>query len=281
MKLGYCTWGMPTVPVDTQIQHIADLGFDGIELTVIPGYTTDLPTLDSAERQRIKRLLQDHRLELPAIAAHTRLMEPDAEKHAQNMTRLKASVDLAVDWALGDTPPAIDTTFGGGHLSGWEEHKQLIVDRLGELVAHGALRGVVIAIEPHVSDVLDTPAKTLELLEWIDSPYLKVNFDISHFNVIGMPIEESVSALAPVTAHTHVKDETGIAPNYQFLIPGEGDFDYVRYLKAMDAHGYTGFITVEVSVMVQRRPNYDPLAATTQSYQTLSQAFETAGLVRG
>ena len=51
MKIGYSTWGMPTVPVDTAISHIANLGFDGIELTIIPRFTTELSTLDAAERE--------------------------------------------------------------------------------------------------------------------------------------------------------------------------------------------------------------------------------------
>ena len=279
MKLGYCTWGMPTVPVDRQIRHVAGLGFDGIELTVIPRYTTDLYHLDAAERKRIRQLLLDHQLELPAIAGHTRLMETDPALHAQNMKRLRDTVDLAVEWAIDGTPPAIDTTTGG-ESGQWETHQALLVERVGALVEYGASRGVVIAIEPHVSDILDTPAKTVALLEMIDSPYLKVNFDISHFDVIGMTIEERVAPLAPHTVHTHVKDQRGRAPNHEFLIPGEGNFDYVAYLQAMQKHGYDGFITVEVSVMVQRRPNYDPLAATTMSYQTLERAFRQAGIAR-
>jgi hypothetical protein len=31
---------------------------------------------------------------------------------------------------------------------------------------------------------------------------------------------------------------------------------------------------------VQRRPGYDPLAATTMTYQTLARAFEMAGIPR-
>jgi sugar phosphate isomerase/epimerase len=77
-----------------------------------------------------------------------------------------------------------------------------------------------------------------------------------------------------------VKDQRGRAPHHEFLIPGEGPFDYVRYLRAMSATGYDGFITGEVSVMVQRRPNYDPLAATTLTYDTLSRAFAVAGIER-
>ena len=135
-------------------------------------------------------------------------------------------------------------------------------------------------MEPHVGAVIDTPEKILQLLELVDSPYLKVNFDISHFDIRGLTIQDTVAALAPHTAHTHVKDQRGRVPNYEFLIPGEGDFDYLSYLKAMQAHGYDGFITVEVSVMVQCRPGYNPFVAATLSYETLSRAFIEAGIPR-
>ena len=45
MKIGYSTWGMPKLPVDTALAHLARLGFDGVELTVIPGFSTELDTL--------------------------------------------------------------------------------------------------------------------------------------------------------------------------------------------------------------------------------------------
>lgn len=280
MKIGYSTWGMPTVPIDTAISHIADLGFDGIELTIIPRFTTELSALDAAERKRIASLLKQHNLALPAIAAHSSLLETDPDAHEKNMWRLKGGVDLAVELAQKDELPAVNTT-PGGKSEEWEIKKDFLAERVGELVDYGASQGVTIAMEPHIGAIIDTPEKVLELLEIVNSPYLKVNFDISHFEIIGMPTEETVSALVPVSAHTHVKDQRGIAPDFEFLIPGEGTFDYVGYLKAMQAHGYDGFITAEVSFMVQARENYDPLAAATLSYETLSKAFVDAGIERG
>jgi sugar phosphate isomerase/epimerase len=279
MKLGYCTWGMPSVPADTFIPFLAQLGYDGIELTVIPGYTTTLGVLDTTERRRIARMLNDHHLALPAIAGHTTMIERDPATAALHWARLTAAVDLALDWAQDGTPPAVDTTVGGTPEQ-WDELKPLMIERVGELVRYGEQRGVVIAIEPHVGSMLDTPARVLELLDAIRSPNLKLNFDISHFNVMGIPVDESVAALAAHTVHTHVKDERGIAPNHQFLIPGEGEFNYVEYLREMHAHGYAGFITAEISIMVQRRPGYDPLAAAEQTYRTLARAFEQAEIAR-
>lgn len=279
MKLGYSTWGMPTVPIDTAITHVSELGFDGIELTIIPRFTTELSTLDSAERKRISTLLKEHNLALPAIAAHSSLLDTDPDVHEKNMWRLKGGVDLAIDLAQGDEIAAVNTT-PGGKPEDWNTDKEFLVERVGELVEYGASQGVTIAMEPHIGAIIDTPEKVLELLELVNSPYLKVNFDISHFDIVGIPTEETVSALAPVSIHTHVKDQEGLAPDFEFLIPGEGPFDYVEYLKLMEAHGYKGFITAEVSFMVQARENYDPLAAATLSYETLSKAFVEAGIDR-
>ncbi|MEN9938863.1 MAG: hypothetical protein RLZZ387_5442 [Chloroflexota bacterium] len=277
MKIGYCTWGMPTVPVDTIIPFLARLGYDGVELTVIPGYTTELTSMDAAERRRIASMLKDHRLELPAIAGHTSMVDRDPDVAREHWARLTGAVDLATEWAIGGAPPAMDTTVGGTPED-WEPLKGLLLERLGELVRYGEQRGVVIAVEPHVGSMLDTPERTLELLGAIDSPFLRLNFDISHFNVVGIPYAESVAALAPHTVHTHVKSERGRAPDHEFLIPGEAPFDWVGYLHAMRAAGYDDYITAEVSIMVQRRPGYDPLAAAELTYATLDRAFRQAGM---
>jgi inosose dehydratase len=132
-----------------------------------------------------------------------------------------------------------------------------------------------------VDGLVDTPARMLEILKLVPSPHLKVNFDISHFDILGMSTEESVAALVPHSVHTHVKDQRGRYPDYEFLVPGEGDFDYVDYLLTMQRHGYDGFIVAEVSKMVQRKPGYDSLASCELSYRTLAAAFGTAGLPRG
>jgi hypothetical protein len=55
----------------------------------------------------------------------------------------------------------------------------------------------------------------------------------------------------------------------------------VHYLKAMQDAGYTGFVTVEVSIMVQNRPQYDPFFHAQLAYWTLRKAFYVAGIEGG
>ena len=209
MQLGYSTWGMPTLPADVAIPYLAKLGFEAVELTVIPGWVTELSTLDAPARRAIRQLYDDYQVDLSALAGHVPILTPEDE-YRQNLARLQAEVDLAVDLAGADGPPPLNTATGGAPEH-WEADKELAVERIGELARYGESRGVVIALEPHVGQGLNSPDKTLWLLDQIDSPWLKVNFDISHFNVQGMSMEETVPPMAPVSVHTHVKDERGRA----------------------------------------------------------------------
>lgn len=279
MYLGFSTWAMPTLPIDPVIAHVAKVGFDAIEICVLPHCSTALDKLDAAERQRIARLLRDHKLKLSAVNAYVDLMEPDETKFADNAAYVQRAVDLAAEWIQDGRQPVVVSGFGGrqGELA---TRQGQLVERISKLGDYAQTRGVVLALEHHVGNAVETPDQVVSIMQQTTSPGARINFDISHFNVVGVPIEESVDKVIPYAVHTHIKDEAGRAPNHQYLIPGEGIFDYVRYLKAMQAHGYNGAISTEISVMVQRRPNYDALDTVTRSYEVVNRAFVDAGIER-
>ena len=134
--------------------------------------------------------------------------------------------------------------------------------------------------EPNVGSALLLPEQAIWLLERVNSPALKIDLDISHFNAQAMDPVAVIETLAPYAQHVELKDERGLAPNHEFLIPGEGPCNYVTILKTLERVGYDHFVEVEISFMVQRRPGYDPLAAATQSYEVLARAYEEAGIQR-
>ena len=285
MLLGYSTWGMPDLPIDTTLAHLGHLGFDAVEIGVLPRFSTALDRLDNGEVMRILELLAQHNLVLSAVSSYLSLIEADAARYAENCRYVQRTIDLAADIAEKshslDRPqtPVVISGFGGqpGDL---ETQQPLLIERLNALDDYAQERHVIVALEHHVGAAVETPDQTVGIMQQVESPAIRINFDISHFNVMGIPIEESVAKLVPYTAHTHVKDELGLSPNHQYLIPGEGEFDYVRYLKAMQAHGYHGVVSTEISMMVQRRPDYDPLATATRSYEVLSRAFADALIAR-
>ncbi len=280
MKLGYSAWGMPTLPVDEQIRIVKDAGFQGIELICIERASTNLDRLDPSERKRIRRLLDASGLAFPALHASVNPIDPDPELAARNVERLRRSIDLSVELAGRDEPAAI-VLMGYGKTDTYEQDRVRLVPIFQDLAEYGKSRGVKLAYEFHVGQAIDRPERMLWLLEQVGHPFFRVNLDTSHFDVMGYGIAESVRPLVAYAVHTHVKDQRGRWPNHEYLIPGDGDYDYVTYLKELDMGGYTGFITGEISVMVQRKPGYDPEAAARQSYRVLSEAFEKAGLKIG
>lgn len=280
MFLSYSTWGMQRTPIEVAVEHCASLGYDGLELTVIPGWPTDAAALDGPARRRIRRLYDDAGIVLCGLSGNTPLLRSDQGGDlTSRLDRFRGYLDLASELQRPGQKLTVSTT-SGGSADRWEEVREELVDRFGTLAAHAEAAGVIATAEPHVGSALHTPEGVRWLVEQVDSPALRIHFDISHFNVQGMDMDRVVAELAPLSVHTHVKDERGVVPDYRFLIPGEGDMDYVRYLRAMERAGYRGHITVEISLMVQRRDGYDALAAAAQSYRVLSDAFTQAGIIR-
>lgn len=276
MRIGYCTWGMMKVPIEEVIPGIAKIGYQGIELAVTPGWPTDLDTLDSSKRQQIKDLLAAHNLALTAVAGHTSMAESDPGKNEANLKRLRRTIKLAAELAQpGET--AIVASLIGGRDDEWEQKKSLIAERVHALGEYAASQGVIFAVEPHCGTAFDLPEKALWMMEQVNHPNVRLNFDISHFDIRGISIDDCVPQMAPWSVHTHVKDQRGIYPNHEFLTPGSGPFDFVHYLSVMHQAGYTGFIGMEVSVMVQRKPGYDPFVDAALGYYALRHAFNESG----
>jgi sugar phosphate isomerase/epimerase len=279
MKLGYSAWSMPMLSVDDQIRTTAEIGFTGLELICIPRSTTDLDTLDPAERRRIRSLLDAAGLDLPALHASVNPIDPDPAVAARNIARLRRSIDLAADLAGAQPPPAI-VLMGYGQPETAEADRARLVPIFQDLAEYARQRCTALALELHVGQAIDSPAGALWLLEQVGHPSFRLNLDTSHLDVLGYSIADSVRPLVAYAVHTHVKDQRGRYPQHQFLTPGDGDYDYVTYLREMAAGGYTGYITGEISLMVQRQPGFDPIATARRTYATLAAAFEAAGLHR-
>jgi inosose dehydratase len=268
---------MMTVGIEDVIPAVAQIGYRGIELAVTPNWPTDLDTLDKAKRQQIKELCRQHDILISALAGHTSVCEDDPERNAANMQRLRDTIDLA-DELRQDAEQPIVCSLLGGHVDDWGRVKERVVERVCELGDYAAGRGVIFACEPHSGTAFDLPRKATWLMQQLNHPAVKINFDISHFDILGIPIDECVPEMAPYSIHTHVKDQRGIYPRHEFLTPGSGPFDFVHYLSAMDAARYTGWIGMEISVMVQRKPGYDPLVDAALGYYALKHAFCMSGV---
>ena len=141
MRLSHSTWGMPTVPIDVAVAHCAALGFDGLEMTVIPGWTTDAAGLDcrraAAHPQRSTTTTGWSCAGSPATRRCWSRCETDA---CQRTWRDCAAIsDLAAELQHPGERLTVSTT-SGGDPDDWEASKGTLVDRFGELAAVRAAR---------------------------------------------------------------------------------------------------------------------------------------------
>jgi sugar phosphate isomerase/epimerase len=313
MRIGYNTWSMATVPYETFIPGLSDIGFRAIAISVVPGYTIGghwvenaaaLDRLSADDRRLIKAAFEERDLKLPSVIGNQSLIEDDPPRHAVAVQRLRDSIDLCVELAVGGHVPTLNTGIAG-HSGELETKSDLVVDRLGALGNYAHLRGVVICIEPHVGGAVDTIERAEWLVNAINSPAVRLDFDVSHFEVVGVPMLESVSRLAPLAEAAEVKDQhfrflgnsqlaegwlvegngvgrataaDGRPVEFQFLLAGEGTFDLPGYLKLMRTHGFAEPIAFEASVQCQARPGYDALASAAGIYRWMAEGWRQAGI---
>jgi len=277
MRIGYCSWGMMNVDIEDAVPVVAKIGYHGLELAVTPRWPTALESLDKTKRRRIAELLSEYNLILTGVAGHTSMCEDDAAKNEANMQRLRDSIDLTSELRQSGEP-AIMASLIGGREDEWDAKKNLIAERVHALGDYAAKQDVTLAVEPHCGTAFDLPERALWLMETLNHPAIRLNFDISHFEIRGIGIDECVPKMAPWSVSTHVKDQRGMYPQHEFMTPGSGPFDFVNYLTAMHNAGYTGFIGMEVSVMVQRKPGYDPFVDAALGYYALRHAFNMSGV---
>src|SRR5262249_38159560 len=125
LTLGFSTYGMPKVPIERAITTLAGIGFDSIELAVLPDRDTAPGRLDAGKRKEIRKRLKDAGLKLTALM-ESLVPAPQAKVHEQTVERLKQAVALAHDLAPGQ-PPLVETVLGGGV---WERVRGLYRDRV-------------------------------------------------------------------------------------------------------------------------------------------------------
>lgn len=269
IPLGFSLYGMKALKLSDALKVCRDVGYDGVEFALMPGYSTEPKALSADARKDLRTRLADLKLAVHGLMEN--LPEPaSAEAHRTNIERLKAAAELG--HALSpDAPPPIETVLSGKPAD-WDKVKDQLAERLGKWAEVGRGAKTVIAVKPHVANALHTPDAAVWLVQQVNSPWLRLAFDYSHFELREVKLTDAV-VLLPLASFIHVKDSKGTAAKFEFLLPGEGRTDYVAYAKLVAASKYRGPVVVEVSAQVSNKPDYDAIAAAKSSYAALAPTF--------
>jgi sugar phosphate isomerase/epimerase len=270
---GYGTYGMRTLATREALQLIADIGYEGVELCIMPGWSTDSATISPETARTVGGVLHDRGL--VAFAFIDSLgMSSDPKRRDKNLERIKRAAALADRLRVS---PVLDTVLGYKSAD-WDRVKHAMADEVGAWAEQAKDAPLTIGIKPHASQALDRPEKALWILKQVSKPNIRVVYDYSHMQLEGLSIERSLRPLLPYIATISVKDAKGTADHPQYLLPGDGTIDYVAYFRLLKEWNYRGFVSVEVSRMIFDAPGYNPVRTAHLCYERLKPAFRSSGL---
>lgn len=272
-SLGFSLYGMKSLPLDTALKTCADIGYSHVEFSLNAGYATEPSAFSAESRKATAAMLKERQLSLPCLMVMMSLTADD-NAHSDALKLIESASQMGRD-LVPEQPPILETIPGGSPTK-WEEQKAGMANRLGDWAAAAEMASTVIAIKAHVNSAVNSPERLLWLIDQVKSPAIQVAYDFSHFELQGIDMEESMQLLLPRSKFIHVKDSQGDAGKFQFVLPGQGRTDYVKYFNLLRKYGYAGPVCVEVSGQVFNKPEYDPIAAAKQCYATLSHAMKTA-----
>ncbi|MGQ9609803.1 MAG: sugar phosphate isomerase/epimerase family protein [bacterium] len=275
MKIAYGTYATNKMPLEDSLIMMANIGYKGVEIAIGPKHIMP-EDFSSSERQNLRKILEDLKLEVPGFLMLGGALYNDSKSHSERLHLTQQVIEMANDIGVNRTP--VISTGSGGSTSNWESQKENLIRALEDYGKIAAELNAIIAVEPHFHAMVDRSDRAIWLMKMLDNPNIRLHFDIVHNFLMKEPIRATVNLLLPYTVHTHVTDAKIYGDKFELVLLGQGELDCVEYVKAMKDAGWNDFITVEVSAMVWSKEEYDPINSALISYNTIKNAFKLAGV---
>jgi inosose dehydratase len=279
--LGYGTHGFKSYPAGEAIKTIAGIGYDSVELCLVPGWTE--PTqCSSQERRELRSAIARYRLAVPDLFDRIDILG-DAGQHKAHLERIRVDAQFGhdVNAGVGGVFPCIGTRLGG-NTKGFEANRNLMLDRLHDWAEVGREMQTVIAVKGHPPMIVDTSERTLWLVQKVNSPWIRVEFDYSHFQTGGEELGKTLDRLLPYIVVIALQDnkKNNSKPGWEHTLPGDGDTDHEEYYRRLVKFGYNGHTVVWVNDGLLDRPGFDAMTAAKHCYTKLAPAMSRAGVRR-
>ena len=253
MKLAFSTNAFKNYSLDEAISIISKLGYDGVEILCdIPhAYPRDMSESRIIDIQSLisKKGIAVSNLNAFTLYAtgdlyHPSWIEADLE---QRSLRIKHTIEC-VKMAAKLGSKNVSTEPGGPITSSSPKREQLLktfVDSLTEVVPIAEKERVKILIEPEPELLIQNSQEFIELMGMIESPCIKLNFDIGHFFCVGEDLSKTIYKLADYIEHFHIEDISK-ERIHKHLLPGEGVIDFKSVFRTIRDIGFDGYATVEL-----------------------------------
>lgn len=265
-KYGY----PPTVENDfTALSEIRKLGFHYMEMEGLGA--KKLLALSKA-RERLRRALDQNELRVHNFCVvDPQLVSMDAAKRKQAYKTFELGAELgaylgtetlhlasyaapvryleARPYKLGEkdgyrfvnqTMIAIPKNFE------WEKVWSVLVESCQRCADVAARHGKTVIMEPRVGEVICSVDSLLRLIEYVDRPNFKANFDTGHFSAQRENVVLALEKLKGKFGNIHVSDNDPM--NADHLPVGDGTVDWKEFFRVLNQNGYDGYLGLDLGM---------------------------------
>lgn len=268
LRFGYGTNGLADLRLDDALALLADLGYDGVGLTLdhmhLDPLAPDLAARTRRLAQRLDTLGLDVTVETgaryvldPRRKHGPSLLDPDPDDRARRVDLLIRAIRVAADLGAhavhcfsGITPVGTDPDHA------WDRLAEALTPALDAATA----AGVPLAVEPEPGHLLATLADFHRLRRTLGDPdHLGLTLDLGHCQCLEpLPPADCIRAAAPWLRHVQIEDmRRGV---HEHLPLGEGEIDFPPLLAALAATGYQGLTVVELPRHSHAGPHFAELS---------------------
>ena len=203
------------------IELILDLNDINLNPLMSPDGLKEIKKLSNQTNIGIHTICADYLMECPLHSAD-KLITAEAQKILLKL--LKASAELGVTDVV---IPCVDQS----SIKDIDERNRL-VSRIKEIQPVLEELRINLALETDLD-----PHSFTDLINSIDSAFVKVNYDIGNSASLGFDINEELSAYGNLISDIHIKDRA-LGGNSVFL--GSGDANFNQFFKVLETYKYKG-----------------------------------------
>lgn len=220
------------------LRRVASSGYSGVELAIRDPRQVDLDALED--------LIRRNGMQVPAIGTGQAwgeeglsFTDPEEAIRRAAIERIKSHIPVAYRFGAviiiglirGMVKPGVDRN----QAMDW------LVAALQECCAAALSSGLRLALEPinrYETTLINNASQGLELVRRVRADNFGLLLDTFHMNIEEPNIEESIRLCGERIYHFHVADSNR-------LHPGAGHLDFQTILTALNAAGYTGWVSGE------------------------------------